>query len=136
VRSFQLNGTPDDLVAVPARALHVEEALGARAAGLVHHHHGLLHQIVLGDHPLDEARHLVGASAGARRHDELHGLVGLPGEHGGERRERRANQSGDPATAENRLLHGFLLGFVEYRFVGTFASRRGGAGARCSSRAI
>jgi hypothetical protein len=33
--------------------------------GLVDHHHGLLHQAVLGDDALDDAGHLVGAAAAA-----------------------------------------------------------------------
>ena len=39
---------------------------------------GCVHQLVLGDHALDEARHLVGAAAGAGRHDELDRLGRLP----------------------------------------------------------
>jgi hypothetical protein len=69
----------DDLVGIPFRFLDVEEALRARAAGLVDHHHGLLHQLVLRDQTLAEARHLVGAASGTGRNDELDRFGGFPG---------------------------------------------------------
>ena len=91
VRSFQLNGTPvasgvvnrlDSVMMIlcgsPLDALDVEEAFGAGAARLVDDDHRLLHQVVLGDDALDEARHLVGAAAGAGGNDELDGAHRLP----------------------------------------------------------
>jgi hypothetical protein len=55
VRSFQPNGMPV-------------------ASGVVNRF-----EIVLGDDALDDAGHLVGAAAGAGRHDELDRAGGLPG---------------------------------------------------------
>ena len=68
---------------VALRALHVEEAFRARAARLVDDDERLLHQVVLGDDALEEARHLVRAAAGAGGDDELDGLGGLPGRQRG-----------------------------------------------------
>jgi len=48
------------------------------AAGLVDDDDRLLHQLVLAGHPLNEARHLVGAAAGAGGNDELDRLGRLP----------------------------------------------------------
>ena len=91
VRSFQLKGMPVasgvvnrfdsvmiDLVRVARRALDVEEAFAAGAARLVDHDDRLLHQIVLGDDALDGPRHLIGAAAGAGRHDELQPAASAP----------------------------------------------------------
>ena len=75
----------------PLRLLDLEEAFGAGAAALVDGDHRLLHQVVLGDHALDEARHLVGAAAGAGGDDELHGLGGLPGLGSRETRPQQNN---------------------------------------------
>ena len=91
VSSSQLNGTPVAsgvvnrfdrvmmiLCGLPAERLDVEEALGAGAARLVDDDHRLVHQPVLLDDALDHPRHLVGAAAGAGRHDELDGLGRRP----------------------------------------------------------
>ena len=84
VRSFQLKGTPgverrreevgqgdDDRVGVALLALDVEEALRARAARLVHDDERPRRELVLLGDARDQARHLVGAAAGARRDHEL-----------------------------------------------------------------
>jgi hypothetical protein len=96
-RGEQVRQRDDDLVRLALGALHVEESLGAGPAGLVDHHHRLLHEIVLGDDGLHCARHLVGPTTGARRDDELDGLGRLPGLrlHGGSRAdsERRSAQN-------------------------------------------
>ena len=55
---------------IALRALDVEEAFRPGAARLVDDDDRLLHQVVLGDDPLEEARHLVGAASGAGGHDE------------------------------------------------------------------
>src|SRR6185295_16442008 len=68
----------DDLVRVALGALDVEETFRARAAALVHDDHRLFHEVVLGDDALDQARHLVCATAGASRYDELDRLGRLP----------------------------------------------------------
>ena len=70
------------LCGLPFERLHVEKAFAAGAAGLVDDDHRLLHQVVLGDDALDDARHLVGAAAGAGRHDEFHRPRRLPGRCG------------------------------------------------------
>ena len=80
----------------PADFLDLEEAFGAGAAALVDGDDRLLHQVVLGDHALEEARHLVGAAAGAGGDDELHGLGGLPGLGAG--RGRRRAMAAAPAS--------------------------------------
>ena len=77
------------LCGLPLRALDVEEAFAAGAAGLVDHHHRLLHQAVLGDDALHGARHLVGAAAGAGGHDDLDRAVGLPSGVRGRERDRK-----------------------------------------------
>jgi hypothetical protein len=77
-RGEQVGERDDDLVRIARSVLHVEEALGARAARLVDGQDRLLHQAVLGDDALDGARHLVGATAGAGGDDELHVLGRLP----------------------------------------------------------
>jgi hypothetical protein len=77
-RGEQVRQRDDDLVRVAARGLDVEESFAARAAGLVDRDDRLLHQVVLGDDALDHAGHLVGAAAGAGRHDELHLAGRLP----------------------------------------------------------
>ena len=74
----QVRQRDDELVRIAARTLHVEEAFAAGAARLVDDHHRLLHQAVFGHDALDDARHLVGAAAGAGRHDELDGTRRLP----------------------------------------------------------
>ena len=66
-RREQVRQRDDDLVGIALRPLHVEEAFGPGAARLVDDDQRLLHQVVLGDHALEEARHLVGAAAGAGR---------------------------------------------------------------------
>jgi hypothetical protein len=58
--------------------LDLEKALGPGAAAFVDHDHRLLHELMLLDDRIDEARHLIGATARARRNDELHGLGGFP----------------------------------------------------------
>src|SRR5262249_51788810 len=68
----------DDLVRVALRTLCVEEALAAGAARLVQDDERLIHEIVLLDDALQRARHLVGAAARARRHDEFNRLGRLP----------------------------------------------------------
>jgi hypothetical protein len=74
----QVRQRDDDLVRVALGALDVEEALGAGAARLVDDDQRFLHQLVLDDDALDQARHLVGAAARAGGHDELHRLGRLP----------------------------------------------------------
>ena len=98
-RGEQVRQRDDQLVRVALVALHVEEALGAGAARFVDDDHRLRHQVVLGDHALQEARHLVGAAAGAGRHDEFDGLGGRPraerdGRQRGTDRERRRQCGG------------------------------------------
>ena len=109
-RGEQVGERDDDLVGVALGVLHVEEALGAGAAGLVLDHHRLLHQVVLGDHALDEPGHLVGAASRSRGNDELDGLGGFPRESRHERREHGACDGRDANAAENRLVHFCLLG--------------------------
>ena len=82
------------LCGLPLRALDVEEALAAGAAGLVDHHHRLLHQAVLGDDALHGARHLVGAAAGTGGHDDLDRAGRLPRRVGGGERRPAQQQSG------------------------------------------
>ena len=104
----------------PGALLDLEEAFGAGAAALVDGDHRLLHQVVLGDDALDEARHLVGAAAGAGRDDELHGLGRLPAcaAAGRRRQARQRRQRHGSQCRPNRarrcltllLLHCFLLG--------------------------
>jgi hypothetical protein len=64
-RGEQVGQRDDDLVRIALGALDVEEALGAGAAGLVDDDQRLLHQLVLDDDALHQARHLVGAATGA-----------------------------------------------------------------------
>src|SRR5712692_1672534 len=68
-----------ECIGVALLALDVEEALGSRAAGLVHDDDRLRRELVLFRDPGDQARHLVGAAAGSGGHDDLDGLGGLPG---------------------------------------------------------
>jgi hypothetical protein len=77
-RGEEVGEGDDQHMRVAAGRLRLEEAFRAGAAGLVHHHDGLAHQLVLGDDALDDAGHLVGAATGARRHDELHGAGRRP----------------------------------------------------------
>ena len=92
----------DDLVWLALGPLHVKEALGTGTTGLVHDHHGLLHEVVLLHHALDEAGHLVGAAAGTGRNDELHRPGGFPrqgggtGQRGGQGGLACGGQAGDP----------------------------------------
>ena len=94
------------LCGLSLRALDVEEALAAGAAGLVDHHHRLLHQIVLGDDALDGARHLVGAAAGAGRHDDLDGRVGS---HAWAGADNSANAPPRQAAAKPKALLGLSI---------------------------
>ena len=89
-RRKQVGQRYDDLVRVALGALHVEESLGPRAAALVDDDHSLFHEAVFGDDRLDDPRHLVGAAAGASRHDELHRLGRLPGVRHGCNRKRHS----------------------------------------------
>ena len=104
-RREQVRQRDDDLVRVALGVLDVEEALGARAARLVDDDHRLLHQLVLDDDALDQARHLVGAAAGARGHDELDRLGRLPGREGGAgaRAEGGKDNGGGEAASADRM---------------------------------
>jgi hypothetical protein len=87
-------------VRIVARALHVEEAFASGTAGFVDHHQGLLHQAVFGDDALDGTRHLIGATAGAGRHNEFNRPRGLPrGECRSRHEGLRDPQRGDRAEA-------------------------------------
>ena len=98
----QVRERDDDLVGIACVGLDVEEALGAGAARLVDDHDRLRHQLMLLDHALDHARHLVGAAAGARRHDELHGLGRLPCDGGARQRRYRHAGARSDCGAEQR----------------------------------
>ena len=87
--SFQLNGTPvasgvvnrlDSVMTIlcgsPLAPLTSRKPSAPAPPALLIDDHRLLHQIVLGDDALDEARHLVGAAAGAGGDDELDRAVG------------------------------------------------------------
>ena len=101
-RGEQVRQRDDDLVRIAGRRLHVEEAFAAGTAGLVDHDHRLLHQIVLGHDPLDRARHLIGATAGAGRNDEFHGPRRLPRRMRRQRDATRA-QSGKRSSSNIRF---------------------------------
>jgi len=110
-RGEQVGERDHQLVRVVARAFDVEEALAAGAARLVDDHHGLLHQIVLGDDALDHPRHLVGAAAGAGGDDELDVARGIPGQR---RRAvqacgRRCREDNGDGTPFERLGHFAVL---------------------------
>src|SRR6185312_1324397 len=132
-RREQVRQRDDDLVGIALRALHVEEAFGAGAAGLVDDDHRLLHQVVLGDDALQEARHLVGAASGAGRDDERDRLGGLPREGGrrqrGTQRERRRKRDG---TAKHGTVHDSSYGCIDRprahgtRVVASLANMRDG----------
>ena len=114
VRSFQLNGTPvasgvvnrfDSVMMIlcgsPFAPLTSRKPSAPAPPDLLTTIERLLHQVVLGDDALDEARHLVGAAAGAGGNDELDGLGGLPrGERGRGGRQRRPRQQ--PAATSAR----------------------------------
>ncbi len=85
-RREQVRERDDDLVRIVLGALHLDEGFRAGTTALVHDDQWLLHQIVLGNDALDEARHLVGATAGACRNEERHGLGRLPGRLSHDRR--------------------------------------------------
>src|SRR5262249_6028651 len=91
-RGEQVRQRDHELVRIAARALHVEKTFAAGAAGLVDDHHRGGHQVVLGDDALDDAGHLIGATAGAGRYDELDRSGRLPG--GGGRCRHRPQQCG------------------------------------------
>jgi hypothetical protein len=115
--SFQLKGTPVAigvvnrldrvmmiLCASPLASL-TERKPGA--ARLVDDDQRLLHQLVLDDDALDQARHLVGTAAGAGGHDELDRFAGLP--RGQRRAGHRQYRCGDRcAEREFSKLH-FLV---------------------------
>ena len=108
------------LCGLPLRVLDVEEALAAGAAGLVDHHHRLLHQVVLGDDALDGARHLVGAAAGTGRHDDLDRPRRLPcrlrnGNGGRAQRDRGAERPRIQWSQHGRFLV-CLVGSAGRRF--------------------
>ena len=92
--------------------LHVQEAFRAGTARLVDHHHGLLHQVVLGDHALDQPRHLVGTAAGAREPCVIPGalletavrtLVAMPG-------VRRSAEENKPFARRDGQRHVLMAG--------------------------
>jgi hypothetical protein len=99
-RGKKVRERDDQLVGVALGALDVEEALAAGTARLVHDHHGLLHQIVLGDDALDGARHLIGAAAGAGGNDEFNVACRLPGAG---RSNPEASRHGGHSRDGNRL---------------------------------
>src|SRR5207245_8976617 len=78
-RREQIRERDDDRVVVALLALDVEEALRASAAGLVHDDDRAGRELVLLGDAGDQARHLVGATAGPGGHDELDRLRRLPG---------------------------------------------------------
>ena len=75
----------DQLVRIALGVFHIEKAFGARAARLVDDDERLLHQIVLRDDALKEARHLIGTAARTRGYDEFDGLRRLPRRGRGQR---------------------------------------------------
>src|SRR5262249_12105947 len=124
LRSFQLNGTPvasgvvnrlDRVMMIlcgsPLAFLTSRKPSAPRPARLVDDDQGLLHQVVLGDHALDEAGHLVGAAAGAGGDDELDRLGRLPRGDCRERGERKArgNTCRDECATKNATDHDILL---------------------------
>src|SRR5690606_23088454 len=95
--------------------LHVQEAFGTSATGLVHDDERLLHQVVLDDHALDEASHLVSTTATTGRHDPFNRLGRLPGCAGHGRRTKRhgSGESGQSGSGFFTKLHSMiLLGWV------------------------
>ena len=56
----------------------VQKAFRTSTARLVDDDHRLLHELVLDDDALDQARHLVSTTTGARWHNKLHRLGRLP----------------------------------------------------------
>ncbi len=89
------------LVRIALRRLGVHQALGTAGAGLVDHDDRLAHQLVLGDDALDRARHLVGRTARAERHDDLDRLGRLPCPRRG---RRAADRERDGAERQHRTL--------------------------------
>ena len=114
---------PPDLIVLVVLACANVAAFAAGAARLVDDDQRLLHQVVLGHHALDEARHLVGAAAGAGRHDEFDRLARLPC-------ERRRGQLRD-RTARDRQRLRRRLGIA--RRIASARTRAGREGlSRCS----
>ena len=116
-RGKEVRQRDDDVVGVAGRLLDLEKAFRSGSATLVQGDERLFHQVVLGDHALKEARHLVGAAAGAGGDDELHRLGGFPAscsicghqEYGGDRQQHRKwSISGRRPRAQFYAVHIFL----------------------------
>ena len=83
-------------------AFTYEEALGARAAGLVDDDERPRRQLVLLGDAGDQARHLIGAAAGAGGNDELDRLGRLPRRRGAAR-PPSSGESREPTATRHQL---------------------------------
>src|SRR5690606_5515601 len=84
----------------------VQEAFGASATRLVQNYQRLVHQVVLDDHALDEASHLVGTAATACGNDPFYRLGRLPLSMSNHRSSEGSSNScsqGEGTSAGNRL---------------------------------
>ncbi len=122
-RREEIRQRDDDRVGVTGLPLHVREALGARAARLVHHDQGPRRELVLLHQGRDQARHLVRASSRSGGYDELDRLGRLP-------RLRRGDERGQQGQAEN--AHGAPQDSVAH----VRASRIGGFAKKGRQRSL
>ena len=108
-RGEQVGQGDDDFVRISSVAFDVQKALGSSAAGLVQHNDRLRTELVLGNHALHKAGHLVRTTAGSSGHHKLNGLARLPGLSRAQGTERAQKYQAQKRLARGKKIHGHSL---------------------------